>query len=137
MTYEFLEHTADVKFLASGKDIEETFISCMNALNETIRGEIKVLGSEEKSFESEGKDLEGLLYSFLEEFLFLLDAEHFLVSKIKEIKIDVKDFKLKCVVVGDDSENYKFTNDVKAVTYSEMFVREKGLSWEAQVVLDV
>ena len=50
---------------------------------------------------------------------------------------------------GDKAENYKFTNDVKAVTYSEMYVRETEVSgersadgglrrgWECQVVLDV
>ena len=154
MSYRFLEHRADVKFRAWGEDLEEMFVSTMEALNETIRGDIKILEQEEKSFEIEGRDLESLLYNFLEEFLVLLEGEDFLVSRIKEIKIESResgvvsrDWGLKCVVIGDVVENYKFTNDVKAVTYSEMFVREvvfreeqgkageKG--WECQVVLDV
>jgi len=170
MAYEFLEHTADVKFRASGSTVEECFNSAVGALNETIRGDIDISESEEKSFEVEGKDLEGLLYSFLEEFLFLLDAEDFLVARIKSIKISglslkfkgarpssspgvvqpthksevvtgeaggSEGLKLKCVVAGDSSENYKFTNDVKAVTYNEMFVRQEKDKWICQVVLDV
>lgn len=31
---------------------------------------------------------------------------------------------VECVVVGDAAKNYKFTNDVKAVTYSEMYVKQ-------------
>ncbi len=153
MSYKFLEHTADVKFRAEGLTIEELFISAAGAMNETIRGDIKILEQKEKAFEVEAgsvrgesskqegkvpssvKDNVSLLYNFLEEFLFLLDAENFLVSKIKILEIDGT--KLKCVVLGDDADNYKFTNDVKAVTYSEMFVRQKGNKWEAQVVLDV
>ena len=135
MSYRFLEHTADVKFRAESSTIEEMFVSAAGALNETIRGKIKILEQEERSFKVEGKDKASLLYTFLEEFLFLLDAEDFLVEKVKSVLIEGD--KLKCVVIGDSAENYKFTNDVKAVTFSEMFVRESDKGWECQVVLDV
>lgn len=131
MSYEFLEHTADVKFRAEGSTIEEMFSSAADALNETIRGDIKILEQEEKSFEVVGKDMEELLYNFLEEFLFLLDGEDFLVGEVKSIS--VSDKKISCVVVGDKAANYKFTNDVKAVTYSEMAVKDNV----CEVVLDV
>ena len=135
MVYEFLDHRADVKFRAEGATIEEMFVEAAGALNETVRGDIKILESEERSFEVEGSDDVNLLYNFLEEFLFLLDAEGFLVARVKEIKID--GFKLRCVVVGDDVDNYKFTNDVKAVTYSEMRVWEERGKFLCEVVLDV
>ncbi|MDH3353159.1 MAG: archease [Nanoarchaeota archaeon] len=135
MPYRFLEHTADVKFRATGENLNEMFISAAEALNETIRGDIKILEQKEKTFEIKEKDVENLLYNFLEEFLFLLDAENFLVSKIKSIEI--KDNELKCIVTGDSAENYKFTNDVKAITYSNMFVREENGKFKCQVVLDV
>ncbi len=137
MSYRFLEHTADVKFQAEGKTLEEAFISSAGALNETIRGDILVSEAEEKSFEVSGKDLEGLLYNFLEEFLFLLDSENFLISKVKEIKIDETNFILKAIVSGDSAENYSFTNDVKAITYNEMFVKKEDGFWKIQTVLDV
>ena len=44
---------------------------------------------------------------------------------------------LKAVVVGDKSQKYKFNNDVKAVTYNSMFVKEEKGKWITQVVLDV
>ena len=147
MSYEFLEHTADVKFQAKGSSLNECFKSAALALNETVRGDIKILEQEERSFEIEGKDMEILLHDFLEEFLFLLEAENFLVASVRSVEVD--SLKVKCVVVGDNSEHYKFTNDVKAVTFNEMYVRqtlsdeeignrEQGTEkWECQVVLDV
>ena len=135
MSYKFLEHTADVKFRAEGLTIEELFVSVAEAMNETIRGDIKILEQKEKAFEVEGKDSVNLLYNFLEEFLFLLDAENFLVSKIKILEIDGT--KLKCVVLGDDADNYKFTNDVKAVTYNDLDVGEFEKGFFCEVVLDV
>ena len=139
MTIKFLEHTADVKFQASGKTVEEAFVEAAKALNETIRGKIKILEQEEKKISVEGKDLESLLYNFLEEFLFHLDAEDFLVSEVKDLKVDSDNFKLSAVFVGDRASRYKFTNDVKAVTYNEMFVRfdDEEKEWIVQVVLDV
>lgn len=136
MGYSFLEHTADVKFRADGETLEDMFISACEALNETIRGDIKILEQVEKKFEVEGKESVSLLYAFLEEFLVLLDSEDFLTAKIKSIEIG--EGSLKCVVLGDKADNYKFTNDVKAVTFSEMYVKDKGEGgFECQVVLDV
>jgi len=137
MSYDFLEHTADVKFRAKGKTIEELFVSSAKALNEVIRGDIKILVQEEKVLNIKGNDIENLLYNFLEEFLFLLDAEKFLVSEFKEIKIDEDNFTLKAIVFGDKEENYKFTNDVKAVTYNGMFVKKENGEYFCEVVLDV
>jgi SHS2 domain-containing protein len=137
MSYEFLENTADVKFRAKGDTIEEIFISSAEALNETIRGDIKILAQKEKSFEIKAKDIGGLLYNFLEEFLYLLDAEKFLYSGFKELKIDEENLTLKAIILGDNEENYKFTNDVKAVTYNEMIFKNEGGKYLCEVVLDV
>ena len=76
-----------------------------------------------------------LLYNLLEEILYLLDAEDFLMSKIK-IKLVNKN-KLDVKISGDKASNYKFTNNVKAVTYNELFVKKDKNKWIAQVVLDV
>ena len=141
MSYEFLEHKADVKFRARGFTLEKMFLSSAEALGEIIRGDIKILEQENKEINVEGKDILGLLHNFLEEFLFLLDAEDFLVSKFGDIKIEEPSgeglFKLSVAISGDSADNYKFTNDVKAITYSEMFVREENDEFICQVVLDV
>ena len=137
MSYEFLDHMADVKFRAEGGTIEEMFSSAADAMNEIIRGDIKIVEQRAVTFDVKGKDFEELLYNFIEEFLFLLDSEDFLVSSVKEISVDREKFELKAVVMGDDAEHYKFTNDVKAVTYNEMRVFEEGERFICEVVLDV
>ncbi len=133
--FKFLEHTADVKFQAWGKDIEEVFENSALAFKETIIGKKKVQEKEKIKISAKGRDYESLLYRFLEEILYLLETEKFLIAKVKEIKI--KGFRVSAVISGDKASNYRFTNSVKAVTYNEMFVkREKG-KWISQVVIDV
>lgn len=146
--YKFLEHTADVKFQAFGKTIEEAFKNSAFALKETIC-DVEVKEKRKKTITIKQRDFESLLYSFLEEVLYLLDAEDFLISAIT--KLEIKKIKneifLKATILGDKASEYEFTNSVKAVTYNEMFVRKeqernprtnrKTEFWRIQVVLDV
>ena len=135
MKYKFLEHTADVKFQAFGENIDEVFKNSALALKETICGKKKIKEIKKKIIKISGKDIESLLYNFLEEILYFLDADKFIISKVKNIKI--KGFELDAVLIGDYAKNYKFTNNVKAVTYNEMFIKKQKSKWVSQVVLDV
>ena len=139
MTYHFLDHTADVKFSAEADTLENTFVESAKALREAICGNITILEQETKNIEIQGTNLENLLYKFLEEFLILFDSEDFLLSDISSVSIDKETFKLTATIAGDKGDHYKFTNDVKAITYSEMFVKfnEDKDVWQTQVVLDV
>ncbi len=137
MSYKFKEHTADVKFIASETSIEQTFCECANALKESICGNLSVLSTIEKTIFIQATGLENLLYKFLEEFLILLDSESFLLCRIKELSINEKNFSLTAKILGDDANKYSFTNDVKAVTYSQMEVKKTSKGFQATVVLDV
>jgi SHS2 domain-containing protein len=137
MPYKFLEHKADVKFLASGSTIERAFKASAMALQETMTKGAGVKSTQEREIDVQGDDFESLLYHFLEEFLFLLDAESFLFSEVKEIKINPVEFKLHAVVSGDDAVNYQISNDVKAITYNDMFVKHDKNGWQCLVVVDV
>jgi len=130
----FLEHTADVKFQAFGKTLEEAFRNSALAVANAIFKE-KVKEKISKKIKVKGKDNERLLYEFLEELLVLLDSKDFILSRVKTIKI--KDGVLEAEVIGDKASDYDFSNQVKAVTYNEMIVKKEKDKWVIQVVLDV
>jgi len=134
MKFKFLEHTADIKFQAFGKNVKEVFENSALALKSVICNG-KVEKRKKIKIKAKGKDFESLLYNFLEEFLFLFDSRNFLVSEIKNLKI--KKFQIEAEVLGDDAKNYKIKQHVKAVTYNEMFVKKQRSKWVAQVVIDV
>jgi SHS2 domain-containing protein len=133
--FKFLEHTADVKFLAYGKTLEELFENSANAMIKYLT-EKKVKERKKIFVKIEGNDLESLMYNFLEEFLFFLDSEDFLGCSVKGLKIDRENFKLECEIYGDDAELYQVSH-IKAVTYNDMEINHHGDNWIAQVVLDV
>lgn len=137
MGYRFLEHTADVMFEAEADSLSELFIECSKALNETIHGNIKILDQLEKKIEVKADDLEGLLYKFLEEFLFLLDSENMVFGEIKDLTVDPDSFILRATLIGDSAEKYHFTNDVKAITFNNLKIKQKDKLYKVKMVLDV
>ncbi len=138
--YEFLEHTADAKFKAYGKSLEEAFgnaaIALANIVFETDKIELKV----NKAIEAKGDDLKELLLNFLNEFVYLLDAEGFILGKIVSLTINKTPdgYRLAAIAKGDKhSAKYESLGDVKAVTYAEMEIKqEKDKCW-VQVVVDI
>jgi len=141
MKFKFLEHTADIKFQAFGKSLEEAFSNSALALAEVMTKKTNIKPLVKKKIKVSGKDKESLLYNFLEEFLFLFDSKGFLVSKIDKIKII--DNALEADVAGDNVRNYKISQDVKAITYNSMFIKKLNqgsatpIKFICQVVLDV
>ena len=85
--YKFLPHTADVKFRAYGKSLEEAFSNAALALTSVITDPSKVEAKVEKKISVSSEDEKALLYDFLEQFLILLDSEGFLLNSVKELKI--------------------------------------------------
>ncbi len=134
MRFKYLEHTADIKFQAFGDSIEEAFKNSALAMtNSMFDGKVKKRIT--KKIKVQGKDNERLLYEFLEELLFLLDSEDFILSEVKKIKINKN--KLEAELIGDTASNYDFGIVVKAITYNEMFVKNEKKKWITQVVIDV
>src|SRR3989338_7602515 len=134
MKYKYLEHTADIKFQAFGKSLEEAFSNSAYAMINIIC-EREVKSKIKKKIKISGIDSNAILYKFLEEIIFLLNTENFLLSKVSGITI--KGNELKAELSGDDLNNYELELDVKAVTYNEMFIKKEKGEFTIQVVLDI
>jgi len=136
MKFKILEHTADGKFQAFGKTLEEAFENSALAMlslmtNDKIKERIK------KKIKVKGKDLKQLLYNFLEEILFLLDSNNFILSKINKIKINKEKLILEADLSGDNVKNYEIFGDVKAVTYNSMEIKKERGKFIIQVIVDM
>ena len=136
--FEFLPHTADVKFRAYGKTLGEAFANAALA-TKAVMTEDTIKQKIEKKITVQAGNKESLLYDFLEKLLYFVDTEGFLVGKVKKINITEKNnrFVLDAIVVGDHADNYEIKTQIKAVTYSDMFIKEEKTKVTIQVVHDV
>jgi len=142
MKYEYLKHTADLKVRAYGKTLEEAFANAAIGGFDFLTDTTKIKKKTEKKISITSKRKEALLYDFLEELLFLLDTEGFMISGFKDMKIkqgkDAKDgFELTCIALGDSYKNYEVKGDIKAVTYSEMKIGQADNKFSVEVVFDI
>jgi len=135
MQFEFLPHTADAKFRAYGKTLEEKFANAALAMFSIIVNTKEIEPKMKKQIKIEAADEKSLLYNWLEELLFLVDTEEFMLNNIEKIKIEKREkFILEATVVGDKyKEKYEILGGIKAATYNEMEITDKYV----QVVVDI
>ncbi|MFH1210351.1 MAG: archease [archaeon] len=140
MRFKFFSHTADAKFQAYGKGLDEAFSNAALAMFSIMVDTKSVDKKVAKKVSVSASDLNSLLYKFLEKLLFFLDTKFFLLADVKKMKVVEKKgrFYLDAVVVGDKfREKYELLGSVKAVTYNQMFVKKVKGKYVLQVVVDL
>ncbi|RME52330.1 archease [Candidatus Woesearchaeota archaeon] len=136
--YEFLDHTADVKFRAYGKTLEEAFANAAKALFSVITDINNVKPKYIKRVGVKSTRLRSLLYDFLEELVTLQDTEGFLLHDVESLHIDKDHLHLSAALAGDTYQGqYDIACHIKAVTYSDMEIKKEGNTWVVQVVPDI
>ncbi len=134
--YTYLPHTADTKFQAFGKTLEEAFGNAALAVANVMVDTKNVEAGVEKTITAAGNDLEDLLQQFLEQFLILLDSENFILKEVKNITIS--GMKLRATAIGDDVSRYETHGpQVKAISYHDMKIEQKKEEVVVQVVVDI
>ncbi len=131
--FEFLEHMADIKCKFRGETLDVLFENLIRALSEYMSPDKKVASKKVKTIQVQGTDMSSLMYNFIDEIIYLLDTEGFLVAKGK---VTLRGNNLQADLSGDDAKGYT-VKQIKAATYAEMDIKKLSQGWEAQVVVDV
>lgn len=137
--FEFLGFaTADVCFKAYGKTLEEAFANAALAMFEVMLETENVKQRIVKKIDIKGEDLESLMFDWLNELLFYVDAESLAFSRF-DVHIDKNQMRLSAKVSGDpiDQAKHRTKTDVKACTYHGMEIKQINGIWTIQVILDV
>lgn len=139
MRYRFFEHTADAKFQAYGKSLEEAFMNAALAVASLMWDWQKIEPQVNRPIRSKGRDLKQLLVNFLEEVLFLFETKSFLLAGIENLQIrqDQSLYLLEGLFAGDEGvEKCEIFGEVKAITYNEMRIENRRGRYLIQAVVD-
>jgi SHS2 domain-containing protein len=136
--FRFLDHTADAKFQAFGRTLEDAFANAALATASLMWKPEVVRNSVRHPVRVSGRDLEQLLVQFLGEIIYLFETKMFLLREAEVVRIDKNDagFTLEGVFSGDRNTGYNLHGEVKAVTYNEMAIEKKDV-FIIQVVVDI
>lgn len=135
--YEFIEHTADLGFKAYGENLEKLFVHAAEAFFEALVAPESIKEMIERSIVVEADALDDLMVSWLSEFLYLYDTERLVFNSFQIKRIDHN--KLEAMARGEvlDPARHEIKTGIKAVTYHQLYVKEREGGWEAQVIFDI
>lgn len=135
-----LDHTADVQLHSWGSTLSEAFeqnaMAMFGYMTELDTVEIK----EKHEIEAQAEDLDGLLYHFLDELLFLFSADPYIICKKLAItEFNLETFTIKCDCYGEpfDLAKHPQGTEVKAITYSAMQIVQNPDKIEVFVIIDI
>ena len=138
--HKFLDHTADVFFVAKAETLPDLFRECAIAVEETMVNVDLVQPKEKTKILGENTKIDSLLFDFLDELLFFKDYKQLVFSKFEiDIKEESQKYHLTCFAYGEKINFAKHEPkvDVKAITMHEFKVEKVKDGWKAQVLIDI
>ena len=134
--FELIEHTADVGIIAYGDDTNQAFANAAKALFSLITEPDSIDEVIYKDTELVAPDLETLLVEWLNELIYLFDAENILFKRFDITELSDTQLKAKSYGEKVDSAKHKLKTGVKAATYHMLKV-DKTDGCKVQVLFDI
>ena len=135
--FQVWEHTADVGLVATGDDLREAFAAAARGLFSLITDLDGVEAREERPVAVEAPDQEALLVEWLNELIYLFDAQNML---FKEFDItEMAPTRLVARAWGEpaDPSRHRIKMGVKAATYHMLKVERGAAGYRLRVLFDV
>lgn len=140
-SFEFVDSvTSDLSFVASGESLGEVFARCGDALlAATLENPEALEGRETRRLELRDRHADLLLLRFLNELIYLRDAEDLV---LRPLRVDVENgdgFELRAELAGEplDLARHRIGSEPKAATAHGLAVERAKGGWRAAVTLDV
>jgi len=137
--FEFVDiTTADVAFIAFGRDINELFANAALAMFEVMVNTTQIEPQIERDVKVKGEDPESLMFNWLNELLVFYGSENLAFSKFN-VAVDEKKLELKAKCFGEElkPEKHELRTEVKACTMHKMKVWKENGIWKARIILDI
>ncbi len=129
-----MEHPADLKIQAFGKNKKELFLNMAQGMQAALRAKIRNPKSEIRNVKVKSSSLETLLVDFLSEVLYLIQVNKEIYQDIKFEKFN--DAEIRAKILGKKVES--FGEDIKGVTYHDLEIKQNSdKAWQATVLFDM
>lgn len=135
--YRFIDHTADIAFEVEAESFEKlledatmAFYSAFTYLDEIDESKVVEIVVEEQN-----PDL--LLFSWLNELLYIFDTDHFAGRRVEIHVTENNILKAEGKIRGGKISPEKVRLEPKAITLHNFKVEKTGKGWRAFVVVDI
>ncbi len=134
--FELIDHTADVGIIAYGADMSQAFANAARALFSLITELDDVEEVLHRDIALTAPDQESLLVEWLNELIYLFDAENIIFKRFDITQLNNTQLKARSYGEKVDSSKHRLKTGVKAATYHMLKV-DKDDGCKVQVLFDI
>jgi SHS2 domain-containing protein len=137
MPFEIFEHTADLGLRIWASSRNSLFADAAAGLFSLIVPDLASIRlSETRLLQLGSESLDYLLFDWLNELLYLYEAQHLLLA---QFDVEVTDEGLAAQVHGEpiDHNRHVLDHEVKAITYHGLKLERSANLWLAEVIVDI
>lgn len=131
--FELLEHTADTGLIAYGYDLAEAFANAAYGLFSIMAEPDGVREVESRTVMVSAEDVEGLLFNWLNELIYVFEVENRLLKRFDITEFDERQLKAVCWGEKYNPSRHKLKLGVKSATYHMLKVDKN----KVRVIFDV
>ena len=139
--YIFLDDiaTADVAIESRGDTLEELFTASAMATFEVMADTGSIHPEIKKVLHLEHSEIDGLLFDWLAEIIYLKDSASMLFGKYNLKITKNTNYQLDAEILGEEinQSRHDLRCDVKAITFHLFEVYEKDGKWVSRFILDI
>ncbi|BBL68568.1 archease [Methanoculleus chikugoensis] len=135
MSFEELEHTADVLMRVRGADLAELFAEAGRAMFHVMYGPCEDKGVERR-IEIEAENLESLLIDYLSELLFVTEVEN---TVFCTFDVDLRGTRLSAVLRGEpfDPARHSAGALIKGISYFGLEIVKEEEGYVVEIIFDI
>ncbi len=136
--FEIIDTTADIGIRAFGEDWSEVYTNAALGMLSLITDIDNIEERLTKEISISAPDREALLAEWLNELIYVFDAEMLLFSRFEIVKISKSQLKAHCFGEKADLSRHQIKRGIKSATYHKLKVEKlKDGSFTAEVILDI
>ncbi len=138
ISYELIDHTADIGIKVRGKSLKDLFVNAATAMFEIMmekRKGIRAKGEKKVRVNITAVSLEEIFVRWLSELLSLSDWKDTFFTKFKIVELSDK--ALSAVVQGYPRKYFESQREIKAATYHDLKIVKEKNGYCASVIFDV
>lgn len=143
--FEYLDHTADIQLHSWGTSLSSCLVQLIKCMfgymtcNDLVEIDQEMSLNIGTNIIAQGHDWKSLVYSFMDEWLFVFHDTGFVIKELEIASIDRDTFSIVSHGKGEKIDLRKHTQgtEVKAITYSNMKISETEDRCDIWVIVDI
>jgi SHS2 domain-containing protein len=141
MSFNFIDHTADIAVEVRGSSLEELFIESSKAWQQSVVNDTVNSQNEIRELKLRSELPETLLVNFLNELNYLLFSKKWLMKSVESIKVfkDKLFWNLHAKICGEEFSysEHSLKVEIKAVTFHQLNIQEINGEYATRIIFDI